>query len=142
MTVRGGGPTPTELRNMWPRGLPTYPLGIAKRWHRNLPSQANERNHGKLFLVYSASTSSSKMYHGKNLADTTGRRRDTQGRQHYKQTGLRLLPVVIFEICVSSHCAFFFNTPSRAPYHMLMFVLRPLTMLFGTSSLSCTPELS
>jgi hypothetical protein len=25
MTERGGGPTPTELRNMGPRGVPTYP---------------------------------------------------------------------------------------------------------------------
>jgi hypothetical protein len=44
MTARGGGPTPTELRNMGPRGVPTYPLGIAERWHRNLPSLAKERN--------------------------------------------------------------------------------------------------
>ena len=44
MTARGGGPTPTELRNMGPRGVPTYPLGIAERWHRNLPSRAKERN--------------------------------------------------------------------------------------------------
>ena len=44
MTARGGGPTPTELRNMGPRGVPTYPLGIAERRHRNLPSTAKERN--------------------------------------------------------------------------------------------------
>jgi hypothetical protein len=25
MTARGGGPAPTELRNMEPRGVPTYP---------------------------------------------------------------------------------------------------------------------
>ena len=46
MTARGGGSTPTELRNMGPRGVPTYPLGIAERWHRNLPSLAKERNPG------------------------------------------------------------------------------------------------
>jgi hypothetical protein len=44
MTARGGGPTPSELRNMGPRGVPTYPLGIAERWHRNLQSLAKERN--------------------------------------------------------------------------------------------------
>jgi hypothetical protein len=44
MTARGGGPTPTELRNMGPGGVPTYPLGIAERWHHNLPSLAKERN--------------------------------------------------------------------------------------------------
>ena len=44
MTARGGGPTPTELRNTGPRGVPTYPLGIAERWHRNLQSLAKERN--------------------------------------------------------------------------------------------------
>ena len=44
MTARGGGPTPKELRNMGPRGAPTYLLGIAKRWHRNLPSLAKEQN--------------------------------------------------------------------------------------------------
>jgi hypothetical protein len=43
MTARGGGPTSTELRNiMGPRGVPTCPLGIAERWHRNLPSLAKE----------------------------------------------------------------------------------------------------
>ena len=47
MTARGGGPTPAELRGMGPRGVPTYPLGIAERWHRNLQSQAKERNPGK-----------------------------------------------------------------------------------------------
>ena len=36
----------------------------------------------------------------KYLADTTGRRCDTQDRQHYKQAGLRLQPVVTFGICV------------------------------------------
>ena len=46
MSARGGGPTPTEFRNMGPRGVPTYPLGIAERWHRNLPSLAKERNPG------------------------------------------------------------------------------------------------
>jgi hypothetical protein len=46
MTARGGGAYPyaTELRNMGPRGAPTYPLGIAERWHRNLPSLKKERN--------------------------------------------------------------------------------------------------
>jgi hypothetical protein len=44
MTARGGGPTPTELRNMGPRGVPNYPLGIAERRHRSLPSLAKERN--------------------------------------------------------------------------------------------------
>jgi hypothetical protein len=44
MTARGGVPTPTELLDMWPRGVPTYLLGIAERRHRNLPSMANERN--------------------------------------------------------------------------------------------------
>ena len=47
MTARGGGPTPTELRNMGPWGVPTYPLGIAERWHRNLHSLAKERNPGR-----------------------------------------------------------------------------------------------
>jgi hypothetical protein len=31
---------------MGPRGVPTYPLGFAERWHRNLPSLAKERNPG------------------------------------------------------------------------------------------------
>jgi hypothetical protein len=44
MTARGGGPTPTELRNRGLRGVPTYPLGIVKRWHHNLPSLAKERS--------------------------------------------------------------------------------------------------
>jgi hypothetical protein len=35
-------PTPSELWNMMPQGVPTYPLGIAERWHRNLPSLAKE----------------------------------------------------------------------------------------------------
>jgi hypothetical protein len=54
MTVRGGGPTPTELRNMWPRGVPTYPLGIAGRWHRNLSSRTKERNadYARVYLLY------------------------------------------------------------------------------------------
>jgi hypothetical protein len=43
MTARGGGPTPTGLRHQGPRGVP-YPLGIAERWHRNLPFLAKERN--------------------------------------------------------------------------------------------------
>ena len=46
MTARGGVPTPPELRNMGPRGGPTYPLGIAERRHRNLPSLAEEHNPG------------------------------------------------------------------------------------------------
>ena len=58
MTARGGGPTPAELWNMGPRGVPTYPrVGIAERWHRNLPSLARERNPGlgssNLFAVKS-----------------------------------------------------------------------------------------
>ena len=44
MTARGGVPTPPELRNMGPRGGPTYPLGIAERRHRNQPSLVKERN--------------------------------------------------------------------------------------------------
>ena len=40
------GPTHAELRNTGPRGVPTYPLGIAERWHRNLPSLEKERNPG------------------------------------------------------------------------------------------------
>jgi hypothetical protein len=44
MTARGWVPTPPELRNMGPRGGPTYPLEIAERRHRNLPSLAKERN--------------------------------------------------------------------------------------------------
>ena len=44
MTARGGVPTPLELRDMGPRGGPTYPLGIAERGHHNLPSIAKERN--------------------------------------------------------------------------------------------------
>jgi hypothetical protein len=31
---------------MGPRGVPTYPLGIAERWHRNLPSLAKKQNPG------------------------------------------------------------------------------------------------
>jgi hypothetical protein len=42
---RGGvRPSPPELGNMVPRWGPTLPLGIAERWHRNLPSLAKERN--------------------------------------------------------------------------------------------------
>ena len=42
---RGGvRPSPPELGNMVPRGGPALPLGIAERWHRNLPSLAKERN--------------------------------------------------------------------------------------------------
>ena len=45
MSARGGVPTPTELRNMSRGGyLPTYPLGIVERRHRNIPSLAKERN--------------------------------------------------------------------------------------------------
>jgi hypothetical protein len=46
MTARGGLPTPPELRNTGPRGVPstTYPLGIAERRHPNLPSLAKEHN--------------------------------------------------------------------------------------------------
>ena len=44
MTARGEGPAPPELRNTGPRGVPTYPLGIAERRHRNLPSVAKEHN--------------------------------------------------------------------------------------------------
>jgi hypothetical protein len=40
MTARGGRPTPTELRNTGPRGVPTYPLRIAERWH-------HVRGHGR-----------------------------------------------------------------------------------------------
>jgi hypothetical protein len=51
MTARGGGPNPrpnpTELRNMGPRGVPTYPLRIAEWRHRNLPSLTKERNPGE-----------------------------------------------------------------------------------------------
>jgi hypothetical protein len=31
---------------MGPRGVPTYPLGIAERWHHNQPSLVKERNPG------------------------------------------------------------------------------------------------
>jgi hypothetical protein len=44
MTARGGGPIPTELQNMGPRGVPTYLLKIAERWHRNLLYLAKECN--------------------------------------------------------------------------------------------------
>jgi hypothetical protein len=46
MTARGGVPTPPDLWNMGPREGPTYPLGIAERRHRNLPSLVKERNPG------------------------------------------------------------------------------------------------
>mgnify|MGYP006932390248 CR=1 FL=1 len=54
MTARGGVPTPTELRNMSHGGyLPTYPLGIAERRHRNPayhPWQRNETQQRWLVL--------------------------------------------------------------------------------------------
>jgi hypothetical protein len=54
MTARGGGPTPTYRTYPYRTAaggtrrypVPTYPLGIAERWHRNLPSPAKERNPG------------------------------------------------------------------------------------------------
>jgi hypothetical protein len=68
MAARGGvrPTTPPELGNMVPQGGPTYPprirehgalgsptysLGIAERWHRNLPSLAKKRNHVGLHVV-------------------------------------------------------------------------------------------
>jgi hypothetical protein len=37
---------------MGPRGVPTYPIGIAERWHRNRPSLAKERNPAYYFLYH------------------------------------------------------------------------------------------
>jgi hypothetical protein len=45
---------------MVPRWGPTLPLGIAERWHRNLPSLAKERNPGRpgrIVLVWCAQNS-------------------------------------------------------------------------------------
>ena len=44
MTARGGGTYPYRITEHGAAGGTDLPLGIAERWHRNLPSLVKERN--------------------------------------------------------------------------------------------------